>query len=196
MSFGGVVAFEMAQQLQTIHQKVGLLALLDSYPLGYSELTPITQAPRAELSAWRDRIRGHWKTFVDLPHRRKVTYLAAKFRTIRRRARSGIWRVLYKVYSRTGRALPDGLQNVKEANFLAAKEYTTKVYPGRVDLFIAREQSLGVNFDPMAVWSQLALGGVDIHEIPGNHVTLIEEPHVQVLAERLRTALERAASSP
>ena len=88
--------------------------------------------------------------------------------------------------------LPDSLQNVKETNFLAAKEYVTKVYPGKVTLFIAAEQSLGEKFDPLQLWSHLAQGGVEIHEIPGNHVTLIEEPHVQVLAEQLRTTLSKA----
>jgi thioesterase domain-containing protein len=32
-------------------------------------------------------------------------------------------------------------------------------------------------------WGDLAQGGVDIHYIPGSHVSLFDQPHVQVMAE-------------
>lgn len=37
-SLGGMVAFEMAQQLRERGEQVGLLALLDTYPSGYAKL--------------------------------------------------------------------------------------------------------------------------------------------------------------
>src|SRR6185295_19030205 len=37
-SLGGMVAFEMAQQLRAQGQTIGLLALLDTYPSGYAKL--------------------------------------------------------------------------------------------------------------------------------------------------------------
>jgi thioesterase domain-containing protein len=48
-------------------------------------------------------------------------------------------------------------------------------------------------------WSPLATEPVEVHVVPGSHVTLASEPHVGVLARRLREALaaarERAAAS-
>jgi thioesterase domain-containing protein len=38
----------------------------------------------------------------------------------------------------------------------------------------------------------MALGGVDIHEVPGDHLGIFEEPHVQVLAEKLRACIDKA----
>jgi len=76
---------------------------------------------------------------------------------------------------------------------MAAKEYVTKPYPGKVTLFIASEQSLGEDLDPQLLWGKVALGGVDVVKIPGNHVTLIEEPHVQELAAKLRETMEGAS---
>jgi thioesterase domain-containing protein len=32
-----------------------------------------------------------------------------------------------------------------------------------------------------------------LHEITGNHINIIREPHVRLLAEKLRGCLERAA---
>ncbi|MBC7933279.1 MAG: hypothetical protein H7Z38_22165, partial [Rubrivivax sp.] len=62
-----------------------------------------------------------------------------------------------------------------------------------VTLFRTRAQSV---FSPHGVdkgWGRLALGGVEIKRIPGNHVNLYEQPHVQVLAEQLRESLDRIA---
>jgi thioesterase domain-containing protein len=35
-------------------------------------------------------------------------------------------------------------------------------------------------------WSQYAEGSVEIHVVPGDHHTIMSEPFVQVLAEKLR----------
>src|SRR5262249_14704307 len=123
----------------------------------------------------------------NFPAKERLRYILSKSRTLRRKIKSRLWQMLYKLYSRSGRPLPTALQNVKEANFLAAKDYVTKPYPGRVTLFLASEQT--VEGDQRDVWSKLALGGVELHQIPGDHVTLIEEPNVRVLAERLTGCL-------
>jgi len=40
-------------------------------------------------------------------------------------------------------------------------------------------------------WSQYADGSVDIHVVPGDHHTMMNQPNVQVLAEKLREFLEK-----
>jgi thioesterase domain-containing protein len=40
--------------------------------------------------------------------------------------------------------------------------------------------------------SALAAGGVEVHVVPGNHATLLREPHVRHLAAGLRAALASA----
>jgi thioesterase domain-containing protein len=39
-------------------------------------------------------------------------------------------------------------------------------------------------------WSQYASGIVDIYVVPGNHHTMMSQPHVQVLAEKLKKCLD------
>ena len=70
--------------------------------------------------------------------------------------------------------------------------YTPKAYTGRVNLFIAteKEKLIGVNYEVIRVpieeqWKEFATEGLEIHEVPGNHKSMTEEPHVKILAEKL-----------
>jgi len=38
-------------------------------------------------------------------------------------------------------------------------------------------------------WSSMASGPVQVHMVPGDHITMLTSPHTEVLAERLRTCL-------
>jgi thioesterase domain-containing protein len=44
--------------------------------------------------------------------------------------------------------------------------------------------------DPFKGWSAFATEGIDLQVIPGDHFSMLREPHVSVLAERLRTTIE------
>jgi thioesterase domain-containing protein len=52
-------------------------------------------------------------------------------------------------------------------------------------LFRAREQPERYRRDSELGWGGLAAGGLDVHEVPGDHYTMWKEPHVRALAERL-----------
>ena len=77
------------------------------------------------------------------------------------------------------------------ANLKALRSYLPGPYPGRVTLFRAAEAAAQPP-DPTFGWRGLAAGGVEVHEVPGDHDTMVREPHVRVLAERLGAQLERA----
>jgi thioesterase domain-containing protein len=72
------------------------------------------------------------------------------------------------------------------ANVEARKGYRLHPYPGRVILLRASERSGGARQDPMLGWGELAAGGVEVHTVPGTHYTMLREPLVQVLAQRLK----------
>jgi thioesterase domain-containing protein len=74
-------------------------------------------------------------------------------------------------------------------NIRAVEAYNPSPYPGRVTVFRALESSS--HPDPSYGWGELALGGVEVHDIPGSHTTLLSPPHVPVLAKALRGCLER-----
>ncbi|MGH2415900.1 MAG: hypothetical protein ACRDEA_19865 [Microcystaceae cyanobacterium] len=53
-----------------------------------------------------------------------------------------------------------------------------------------------VTFDSTQMLKEPALGwnefsaNVEVHVVPGNHMTMMQQPHVQVLAAQLRASLE------
>jgi thioesterase domain-containing protein len=91
--------------------------------------------------------------------------------------------------------LPRPLRNVRQACAKAAGDYTIQPYDGEVTLFRVKEKSAGSLDDPYAIWWRVAAGGVDLREISGDHLSLLKEPQVRLLAEQLSDALSSPAVS-
>jgi len=166
-SFGGLVAYEMAQQLRAQEQEVSLLALFDTYP--------------GKMESRASQMRNLSK----LPLKEAVTFLVKKgsfvLMTLRKRLEL--------------RMLPRPLRNVRQACAKAAAGYNVQPYDGQVTLFRAKEKSAGSLNDPYAIWWRVAAGGVDLREISGDHLSLLKEPQVRLLAEELNDALDHPSSS-
>jgi thioesterase domain-containing protein len=73
----------------------------------------------------------------------------------------------------------------------AQSKYMPRAYPGRISLFLVAVSDDG-QLAPDRGWSELAEGGVEIHEIPGWHQTIFESRHLPVLAEELDACLRAA----
>ncbi|MFP2926702.1 SDR family oxidoreductase [Pyxidicoccus sp. 3LG] len=70
--------------------------------------------------------------------------------------------------------------------------YQPRAYDGRVTLLKCTRLGGRNKKDPTLGWGLLAAGGVDVHELPGEHLTLLRQPHVRTLADRLRQSLDEA----
>ena len=74
--------------------------------------------------------------------------------------------------------------------------YRAPACPCRLALFLAKDhyedQPHKPLLDPRLDWTKVAGHGFEVHEIPGNHVTINEEPHVRVLAGLLSECLAKA----
>ena len=181
-SFGGRVVFEMAQQLHSQGEKVGLLVMLDTCRDEYTKRLPflkrvflhlnnfLQQGPaylRKKLVGWRE-----WGTY-HLKQR-------------------------YKRHLGVVHHIPENDKhlNIIDANVQAASEYIFQVYPGRMTLLRTedknRDEAVGVQYDPQFGWGDVISGEIDIHYVPGSHLLLLEEPNVRVLAEKLKPCLEKA----
>ena len=74
--------------------------------------------------------------------------------------------------------------------------YKIQRYPGKITLMRAVERGyqgmelLGTREDPMLGWGALA-GGLEIHDVPGEHGNVLNEPHVRTVADELETILPR-----
>jgi thioesterase domain-containing protein len=169
MSFGGRVAFEMAHRLRAQGHDVALLALFDTY------------GPELRPSSWRNRhrVEFHLTQLERRGPRAKLGYVLDRC----------LWvaaGMAYDVSRATGVSLLRPSRHVALANGRASRRFFPDVYPGRVTLFRAQVQPRRYRHDPQLGWGGLATGGLEIHEVPGDHFTMWEQPHVRVLAERLR----------
>jgi len=64
-----------------------------------------------------------------------------------------------------------------------------RIYPGKIIFFHAQEKDAYNATNPEPAWIDLAADGLDVIEVPGNHITMNLPPHVQTLAERLKAYL-------
>jgi amino acid adenylation domain-containing protein len=192
-SLGGMIAFEMACQLRAAGQEVSLLALLDSYPVGYAKLARDASSLKSRVGRAARRMRAHLANLRGASHKEKLSYVLQKARYAPIRVKSLAWRAIYRCYENLGRSLPRALRDVQEFNWLAAHNYVPHLYDGKVTLFWA-SRDVRASFDLVTGWRVLAGGGMDVHEIPGSHLDMIKEPHVSELATKLNACLERAQS--
>jgi len=189
-SSGGTVAFEMACQLSAAGEEVALLALLDAYPAGYFKLLPGSGSRRQRVQRLARKISSHKQNLQKLSAAARLQYLSDKLKFAPAKAKHKIYRRAYKIYRRIGRPLPEVLRNIEELNFAAVKDYVPRVYPGRATLFLASDD-LTAAYDVEEGWQDLVAGGLEKIRVPGNHLDIIKEPHVRVLAQELKACLDR-----
>jgi len=175
-SFGGLVAFEMARQLQAQGQNTALLAVFDSRkPVPTPSVLKCSGALLAKLKLGTLARKG-W-------HR--VTWRALRMRH---------WSA-QTFYKLTRRPLPRDLAHVRASDYCAraARRYTPQVYSGRMIFFRAVPMSMPAVYAKVQInWEQLADGGVETHMISCEHQAMISEPHVSVLAAQLKICLVKA----
>jgi thioesterase domain-containing protein len=193
-SAGGIVAFEMAQQLHAGGHEVGLLAIVDGEPLNSRHRS--VKWPSFLINLLQNA--PYWLIYDLMPTSRGQLL----FR-VRRRVMAFV-KEISKMLGPPGheaRALgigdaidlspiPQRYRKQVEVHYQALMEYVPQVYPGRMTLFRARAQALFGPHDSELGWGPLAAGGVEVKVIPGSHGSMIQEPYVQVLAKELGACLQ------
>ena len=194
LSFGGIVAFEMAIQLRDAGEEAALVALLDSQPVGY---TKVVVAPgKVESKTWL-RLKTHAGQLLRGPN--PVEYFRKRVRRLWRKVVYRSWQTAYTTFRKLDRPLPKLFYDVQQANYLALRKYRPRLYPGEVTFFYAENEPEGFTREKQVAWAMLAEGGVCSVKVPGEHNTSLNEPHVRVLAERLAeriAAVELRAPTP
>ena len=189
-SFGGLVAFEMAQQLCARGDEIGLLALFDTYGPGYPSDASRTTHFRRIVFRLFVRIEHHVENLSLLRIKDKIIYLVSKsIMTISRLSRVRRLRLTRSPMFTTVEV--DSASDLE----LALEHYVPRPYRGRVTLFRAKRQPLGIITDRTMGWNRLAGGGLDIIDIPGQHGTIVLEPRVRLLASELKCFLDRKSLS-
>jgi amino acid adenylation domain-containing protein len=205
-SMGGTIAFEMARQMRQQGQEISLLVLVDveapSGQLADYTWVVLLGSFALDLGLSSDLLRALWDEISVLPPMGQLSRLAVEAKA-------------------AGLASPDmtlaefrKLFDAFKTNAQTMRNYTGGAYDGRLT-FIRAEKPLEyigkevpVNYythfdprqkeegmepgDPTKGWSALALRGVDLHTVPGDHYSVVREPHVKLLAKVMLACLQNA----
>jgi aspartate racemase len=181
-----VVAFEMAQQLKAAGEEIDLLLLIDSDAPGTTKYLH-TRPYLLMLADW------HLGELLRRPLPAQLEYVGGKLRT----AALAIKGLL--TGNKAEGSLERSSRKVQDANLRALLNYQPQEYDGRIVLFWCSETPTRCYEDRRLAWSDVAQRGLELHVIPGNHMSMIEHPHVNVMAATLRDclgALPRTSAAP
>ena len=181
-SGGGITAYEVARQLEDMGEQVSIVVMLD---------TPLPQ--RRPLSR-RDRLIIQW-------HKAREKGLSYPF----------VWaknRIAWEIAKRqqpeaTGPVQGFHNAEIEAAFYRAIAGYSVRPWDGRVVLY--RPPLTGtwtvsggalVNSERTYVtedndWGRM-VPDVEVHEVPGDHDSMVLEPNVRVLAALMRQAIDEA----
>ncbi|MBJ7297986.1 MAG: non-ribosomal peptide synthetase, partial [Dolichospermum sp.] len=178
-SLGGLVAFEMAQQLSRQGEQIALLALLDSY---YFSMTAQAQEPEDDLARLVELLKEDSDLYLE--QMREFSYEEQLIYVIEQAKQKNL--------------LPDDFDLAEAHSFLkvgklngqAANNYQPQYYPGSIVLFQASETDASFK----STWNEL-VEHIETYVVPGNHENMVEPPHVQTLAQKLQKSLEQAQTN-
>lgn len=191
-SFGGIVAFEMAQQLNKLGHKVDLLALFDS---GEPDLEINQNDVDVDDAYWLHEIglilENLYTTSLEISHE-VLKSLDAEGQLD-----------YFKERLQIANLLPPNI-NINQLRGLL-KVYKTEmqivyqpqeIYPNQIICFVSSEvnkspENSEILDNPVLKWQQFSSKSLNIHFIPGNHWTMLDEPNVQILAAELINYIER-----
>ena len=191
-SFGGMVAFEMAVQLQAAGEAVAFVGLLDTIASDViqeleqtdGELMIGLAAEAAEEWGWAFRMDP--AALDGVPEAGKAECV---FHALRAQG---------PVPPGFGPERVDAAFRAVRDRIESARGYVPAPFRGTVTLFRASEpyayrDALFTTRTAAEAhvlgWGAHVDGAVEVHFVPGSHVTLASEPNVRVLAERVRASL-------
>ncbi|GAB1543623.1 hypothetical protein NUACC21_62980 [Scytonema sp. NUACC21] len=194
-SFGGIVAFEMAQQLVRQGQEIALLAIFDacapvirqnSVNLERNDAEHLLRIANIIERMFGQSMEVSSKTFEVLTPEEQLNYLKERL-------------MKANLLPPDASAIQvSGLLQVFKANAQARYE-PHNILPIPITLFQAAETNPNDIFteedtkflqEPGLGWDEFSAEPVKIHTIPGDHLSMMVMPHVRVLAQKLFSCIE------
>ena len=178
-SFGGIVAFDMARQLTEQGEKVAFLGLLDTRcPVIPAISTPFREWVGIQIDRIRTQtVKEQFNFFYEKLFNPKA---------------QGYRDEVVATLSDLDIFTPE-LIKVLDCNVQATKEYQPQIFAGKATIFWSEYQNWYIEKHPTLGWGDWLTDGLDMQWVPGNHTSLMQEPHVRVLAEKLKSSIAEAA---
>ncbi len=180
-SFGGLVAYEIAQQLHQAGQEVAAVFFWDV-------ISP--EILRRGAPALHRKIRIHLDNMVRLHGVTRAKYFTHRIDLKWQKLRSRLRGLVYHLRGQANpEAIADYLIQVEAAHYQAALSYHPSPYPGRVIQFQTIERPTACYHEVGLGWSKFIQNLELIDDLPGHHGTMLDEPYVEALAARLKQYL-------
>ncbi len=189
-SFGGMLTFEVAHQLQQMGRKVEMIFLLDSWatrPVWWKKFKILTPARIRQSISFRASYL--WSTA-----RNKVLRMLRQ-PTSASPPGAGAVADLYKINHPIGDVPWEIWEKIYRK---ARKHYKLVPVESRAVLFRAQHNA-DVSYlypvHPNLGWDGLFKNGLRMMEIPGNHLSLLKDPQAVILADRIKECLKELSDS-
>jgi thioesterase domain-containing protein len=189
---GGMIAFEMAQQLHAEGEEIALLVLFDAQ----------NPARPPQRYTWVERVKLRFQYGSRLAPSEQIRYFAHQIDGHLKKWQERFKKIFKKMRYRMlnidvdARVVPNEFRQLHVLLSLerARDAYKPRAYPGRIALFRATtpDEYFRYTADYIADfgWTKLAGGGLDIRQIPGDHVSMFGESNIGMTAEKLRGLLQ------
>ncbi|NEP48579.1 MAG: KR domain-containing protein, partial [Moorea sp. SIO3C2] len=194
-SFGGKVAFEMAQQLRNQGQEVSMLAIMDiqvEVPVPEKDAAQwdntkcITNLASIYESILGQNLKISPTILQSLDGDEQLSYLLEQLQKSGQMLSQTELKRILAVYKANTQAsvsyLPQKIDSTP-INFFRASEV------GALGYYLPNQEM--TLEDPTWGWSRLSSQPVKLHVVSGNHFTMIMEPHVPILAEQLKAERDK-----
>ncbi|MDZ8261485.1 amino acid adenylation domain-containing protein [Nostoc sp. ChiQUE01b] len=189
--YGGVLAFEMSQQLQKQGQTVGLVAIIDAIlPETTIESTDDDDAKFLLRIAEEIKTENEIDFSVPFEELRDLS-LDEQLNLLNKKAN----------FIFSDAELKDFLRHYQlfKANVQAMRDYVPQIYPHSLTVFRAKEEIIHDFDNPEWSTDDLFLGwdkysneSTRVVDVPGNHFSILLEPHIHELAKQLRICIDNA----
>ncbi|HKX39513.1 MAG TPA: thioesterase domain-containing protein, partial [Burkholderiaceae bacterium] len=206
---GGVIAYEIARQLQKEGEAIAMLGLIDAADIGVATRTGHLAGQRLKSfsSAFQgDRSKPAWQRWAQALFLAagKIVNLAAytvssrmEERRINRKLR------ILRDHLDRGAVPPPAVHDLSVAQiyqFALITDTNLELFRGDVALFRAtmadgtleNEPYTDRFADPKLGWQRRISGTVHCFDAPGGHFSMLQEPHAEVTARHMQSVIDRA----
>jgi len=187
---GGLIAYEMAQQLREMGKKVELVVMFDTYN---GSMIPASTLFLQKPIHFLQNLWFHAANFATIPPAQRKKFLGEKVDIARLRTSIRLAAAYHAICrlggSRERHSYPHFA--VKKINDQAADNYVPQSYRGRVAIIRPKGNFVGLG-SPSLGWSDIVRGNLEVHELPVRPKGMLVEPFCRYLAEALELCLHSA----
>lgn len=182
LSFGGLVAFEIARRLAERGERIGLIALFDTGNWAYYRNLPAAKLVLFRRTYMIDRLKKYGR---NLLHGRFDDLAADANQFVTSRLNAFLWKISRRFFRFVNLPVPKFVRSNIVVFSAVGQNYVPATYPGKLLLFRAEGRTAEYGDDLTLGWSAIPREGVVVHQVPGSHLSIMRKPHIDRLVQQL-----------